>query len=188
MNIRDFQRAAVVERLSSHLLNHGLGQTSLRQLAAAAEVSDRMLLYYFADKAEVLTATLTNIAQGLVTALDAALPDERVAPDVLLTRSLVLMRGPTMLPSIRLWLEIVIAAAHKQAPFPQLAAQIMEGFLSWLEQRLDVADEQERAEAAAHILATVDGIALYDLVGRSDLAKAAQMVTERGSNSPSRLM
>lgn len=183
MNIRDTQRAVVTERLSSHLLEHGLAQTSLRQLAAAAEVSDRMLLYYFADKAEVLTTTLSSIAQGLVTALEAALPDERVAPDALLTRALLLMRSPTMLPSVRLWLEIVIAAARKQAPFPQLAAQIMEGFLGWLEQRLDVADEQQRAEAAARILATVDGIALYDLIGRSDLADAAQAMTDRSGTA-----
>lgn len=186
MNIRDTQRAVVIERLSSHLLEHGLAQTSLRQLATAAEVSDRMLLYYFADKAEVLTTTLSSVAQGLVTALDAALPDERVAPEVLLTRALALMRSPIMLPSVRLWLEIVIAAARKQAPFPQLAASIMEGFLGWLEQRLDIADDQQRAETAAHILATVDGIALFDLVGRPDLANAAQALTERGGTTTER--
>lgn len=180
MNVRDNQRAAVIKRLTSHLLDHGLAHTSLRQLAAAAGVSDRMLLYYFADKAEVLTTTLTSIAQDLVAVLDTALPDERVTPDVLLTRALQLMRSPTMQPSIRLWLEIVTAAARGHAPFPQLAAQILEGFLGWLQQRLDVADEKQRAEAAAHILATVDGVALYDLVGRPDLAKAAQAMSERG--------
>ena len=52
MNIRDTQRAAVTERLSSHILAHGLARSSLRELAAAAGVSDRMLLYYFDDKSE----------------------------------------------------------------------------------------------------------------------------------------
>lgn len=188
MNIRENQRAAVIERLSSHLLDHGLAHTSLRQLAAAAGVSDRMLLYYFADKAEVLTTSLTRIAQDLVAALDAALPDERVAPDVLLTQALQLMRNPTVQPSIRLWLEIVTSAARGQAPFPELSAQILQGFLSWLEQRLDVVDDQRRAETAAYILATVDGIALYDLVGRPDLAKAAQAMSERGGIASGRAM
>lgn len=180
MNVREDQRAAVIVRLSSHLLDHGLAHTSLRQLAAAAGVSDRMLLYYFADKAEVLTATLTRISEALVEALDAALPDERVPPDILLMRALELTRSPTVQPSIRLWLEIVTAAARGQAPFAELAAQILKGFLGWLEQRLDVAEHEQRAEAAAHILATVDGIALYDLVGRPDLARAAQTISERG--------
>jgi AcrR family transcriptional regulator len=45
MSTRDEQRDKVVERLAGHLLEHGLARTSLRQLAAAAGVSDRMLLY-----------------------------------------------------------------------------------------------------------------------------------------------
>ncbi|MFN9375915.1 MAG: hypothetical protein ACK564_02585 [Novosphingobium sp.] len=44
MSIRDAQREAVIERLAGHLLAHGLARTSLRQLAQAAGVSDRMLL------------------------------------------------------------------------------------------------------------------------------------------------
>ena len=62
MGIRDEQRERVVERLSGHLLATGLAQVSLRQLATAAGVSDRMLLYYFDDKAEVLSASLQRIA------------------------------------------------------------------------------------------------------------------------------
>ncbi|MFY8208820.1 MAG: TetR/AcrR family transcriptional regulator, partial [Caulobacter sp.] len=49
MNVRDEQRARVIAVLADHLLATGLSQASLRQLAAAAGVSDRMLLYYFAD-------------------------------------------------------------------------------------------------------------------------------------------
>ena len=46
MTTREEQRQLVIERLSRHLLDVGLAQASLRQLAAAAGVSDRMLLYY----------------------------------------------------------------------------------------------------------------------------------------------
>ncbi|MCA3750444.1 MAG: TetR family transcriptional regulator, partial [Phenylobacterium sp.] len=54
MTVRAAQRQVVTERLAGHLLASGLSRTSVRQLAAAAQVSDRMLLYYFRDKAEAL--------------------------------------------------------------------------------------------------------------------------------------
>ena len=62
MSIRDARREVVIERLAAHLLEHGLSRTSLRQLASAAGESDRMLLYYFADKAELLGAVVTRLA------------------------------------------------------------------------------------------------------------------------------
>jgi AcrR family transcriptional regulator len=56
MTVRAVQRQVVTERLAGHLLATGLARTSVRQMAAAAGVSDRMLLYYFKDKAEVIAA------------------------------------------------------------------------------------------------------------------------------------
>ena len=62
---REEQRARVEAALAVHLLDHGLAQTSLRELARAAAVSDRMLLYYFTDKAEVLGCAAQRIAADL---------------------------------------------------------------------------------------------------------------------------
>mgnify|MGYP000446911998 CR=1 FL=1 len=63
MALRAAQRQVVTERLAGHLLASGLARTSVRQLAAAAGISDRMLLYYFRDKAEALVAC-TSFLQG----------------------------------------------------------------------------------------------------------------------------
>jgi AcrR family transcriptional regulator len=60
------QRERVLALLAEHLLQTGLAKTSLRQLAAAAEVSDRMLIYYFGSKAEVLSATTELLAARIV--------------------------------------------------------------------------------------------------------------------------
>lgn len=173
MSIKQAQREAVVEKLCAHILQHGLALTSLRQLATAAQVSDRMLLYYFSDKAEILMQTLERIKEGLVAGLNAALPEERMPAEKLLTQALRLIRSPDVQPSMRLWLEIVTAAARNEEPFPKLAAAILDQFLHWLDQRLDILDAEKRREAAALILATIDGIALFDLIGKTGLADAA---------------
>ena len=62
MNTRDERREAAIERMADHVLAEGLAAATLRPLAAAAGTSDRMLLYYFADKDELLTATLARIS------------------------------------------------------------------------------------------------------------------------------
>ena len=54
MNIRNDRREAAIERMADHVLSEGLAAGTLRPLAAAAGTSDRMLLYYFADKDELL--------------------------------------------------------------------------------------------------------------------------------------
>ena len=58
--------------MADHLLAAGLTGVNLRALAAAAGTSDRMLLYYFTDKDELLAATLACIAARLTAKLDAA--------------------------------------------------------------------------------------------------------------------
>ena len=75
MTIRDDQREKVTERLAAHLLDTGLSQASLRQLARAAGVSDRMLLYYFDDKAAVLSAATARIAAQSVAGLAETMPE-----------------------------------------------------------------------------------------------------------------
>ena len=68
---------ALIEKLADHMLAHGLIGSSLRPLAKAAGTSDRMLLYYFRDKEELLAATSQLIAARMTMMLAA-----RQAPDL----------------------------------------------------------------------------------------------------------
>src|ERR1700752_3207405 len=74
MTIRDKRREAAIERMADHLLLEGLGAATLRPLAAAAGTSDRMLLYYFADKDELLSVTLHRLAARMTAQLDEVVP------------------------------------------------------------------------------------------------------------------
>src|SRR5215468_1320485 len=74
MTIRADRREAAIERMAEYVLSEGLGAATLRPLAAAAGTSDRMLLYYFADKDELLAATLDRIAARMIVQLNRAIP------------------------------------------------------------------------------------------------------------------
>lgn len=174
MGRREEQRERVIEALAAHLLDNGLAHTSLRTLAAAAGISDRMLLYYFRDKADLMACVIGRLADGFAAGLDAALPADPLPPHELLCVASELARSPAMRPSMRLWLEIGAAAARNEAPFPAIAAQILDQFLGWLDARIAGPPGPERQRQAALMLALIDGIALFDLVGGQGPAATAQ--------------
>lgn len=184
MNVRDEQRDRVVEALAAHLLRTGLAQASLRQLAAAAGVSDRMLLYYFSDKAEVLALAMERLAGDMALRLATALPEgERLSQTALTARAARLVVDETFRPFMRLWIEAVAAAARGEVPFVDIAARIGEGFLVWLEDRLDPATTVDPAGTAAAILALLDGLALLEVCVGSPRTLRAVEALERQADA-----
>lgn len=171
---RQDQREKVIQMLADHLLTAGLAQTSLRQLAAACGTSDRMLLYYFADKAEIMTLVLGRVAEQFSSALDQALPPERLPPHVLLQQASALVRTPAMRPTMRLWLDMVAAAARQEQPFPAIATAILHQLMAWIEARLEGPPGPARRQRAAFLLALIDGIAIFDMTGGEAEADAVE--------------
>jgi AcrR family transcriptional regulator len=170
MSIRDDRRTAALARITRHLLETGLPGSGLRSLAQAAGVSDRMLLYYFANKNEVLTLALRLLAAEMAAALDQTIPasPKRGFPE--LRREIrEAVRGGALRPFMRLWLEIVSRAARDEPPYRDLAGQIADGFATWIALRLHGAHEAD----PALLLATVEGIVMFDAIGRGNLADAA---------------
>lgn len=164
------------------MLNSGLSATSLRQLAAAAGVSDRMLLYYFADNAEVLAAAMAQIAGDIGVQLAEAIPPGPLLPPATLIGAAArITTAPAMKPYMRLWIEVVAASARGEAPFPAIAREIATGFRLWIEARLDPAGLPDPVGTVALILATVDGLALLDLCSDEGItARAAQAAQTPG--------
>src|ERR1700677_3508530 len=107
MNVRSHRRQAAIDRMADHILLEGLAAATLRPLAAAAGTSDRMLLYYFADKEELLTATLNRIAARMMAQLDGAIPVEPLKPfSVLLAQVWAAMASESLQPFMPLWLDL----------------------------------------------------------------------------------
>lgn len=183
MATREDRKKALLAKLADHLLAEGLAGASLRPMAAAAGTSDRMLLYYFADKDALLAATLGEVAARLAALLDAAGDGGQRRYPVLLRELWAAFRTPALRPYIQLWLEVAANAARGQELYRAVGGAIAGAFLAWAEARLLVDREADRAPRAALLLATIDGLALLDAVGRHDAADAA--VDGPASDSPS---
>ena len=174
MGLRESRRAVALETIADHMLEKGLAPSSLRALAAAARTSDRMLLYYFADKDDIIVSALETISLRLARLLLAALPAGPALDfETALTRLAATLRSDAFRPFMRLWVELVTLAAHGEEPFRTVAGQMADGFHAWAASQLDGPDEATRRAAAARLIATVDGLVLLDLVGRPETATLA---------------
>jgi AcrR family transcriptional regulator len=165
------KRSEIIDRLADHVLAHGLVAASLRPLAKAAGTSDRMLLYYFADKAEIIGAALARIAERMTLALASHTAPKPLPLDMLITHLSAIVLRAEFWPYMCVWLELASRAGRGDPNYAPVAAQIGEGFLAWGAMQLDAADEEARARDAARLLVVIEGMVLVKAIGLNDVVK-----------------
>lgn len=174
MDIRAKRRDDAVEHMADHLLSEGLNAATLRPLAAAAGTSDRMLLYYFADKEEILSATLRRVAERMLVQLDEAIPVGKPRSFRILLKEVgTVLALPSIKPFMNLWLDLASSAARGLQPQHRVAGEIADGFLSWVTSRLKAEARGDQATPAALFMACIEGMYLLEVAGRRSIADAA---------------
>lgn len=155
------------------MLAHGLAASSLRPLAKAAGTSDRMLLYYFKDKAEVIAATLDQVVRRLETVLAAGGAGELLPLAQLQTKLFARFSEADLAPYIRLWFDIASVAARGDPGIKAIGERIGRGFLAWGASELDSATPEVREVEAAKLLVAIEGMLLLKSVGLDDVCTLA---------------
>jgi AcrR family transcriptional regulator len=155
------------------VLAHGLSASSLRPLANAAGTSDRMLLYYFADKAEIMTATLGVIAVRIMAAMEARKAPEPLPFERLLPIMLDAIVDEEIWPFMRVWLEIASLAANGDTFYRAVGEQLGRGFLSWGAAQIDAPTETQRQSQAARMLLMAEGMVVLKSIGLDGDARTA---------------
>ena len=166
--VRARRRDAVLNPICEELLANGLDAANLRSLAKAAGTSDRMLLYYFADKNELIAAALDRLAERLSAALEERTPTEPMPRDALADAVWAAVCAPDLWQFMVLFVELAVRGARTGEPFAPAARSIMDRMRSWAGAHLDIADDEERIKAADHVIATVDGWVLLRLAKGTD--------------------
>lgn len=162
-------RLALLDALAAHVLEYGLNTASLRPLAAAAGTSDRMLIYHFGSKDGLIAALLRHLADRMQQGLTAALPPGPFVSEAELLGTIVgLMRSAPFRPFVRLWFDIVSAAAQGQAAHRAAGQDILDLYCGWIADR-----HPDGPKAAPRVLALLEGILVLDALGQTGLADAA---------------
>jgi AcrR family transcriptional regulator len=173
MNKQEDRRTAIAERLADHILEHGLIASSLRPLAQAAGTSDRMLLYYFEDKAEIIAVALQTVAGRMAGLMAAAVASEPLPYDQLLPKLAVLLSDEGFWPYMRIWLEIASRAAGGDPFYAKVGEEIGRGFLAWGRAQLKAEDDEALDRDAARLLLAIEGGVLLKSIGLGDVAARA---------------
>ncbi len=164
------RRAEITHLAAAHILANGLEASSLRPLAKAAGTSDRMLLYYFSDKAELITAALALIAARLTTILESRTTNTPRPLDELRPALIRIILAEDLWPYMRLWLEIASLSATGDPLYRATGNQIARGFLAWGAAQLesDAPDVE-----AARLLVSLEGAVLLKSVDLDDIIAQA---------------
>ncbi len=170
-------RETLLPKLAAHVLEHGLGSASLRPLAKAAETSDRMLIYHFGKKEQLITDVLGYIAGIYSAALDAAMGEERATSrQQCIARILAQGREPAMQPFMVLWWEIVAGSARGVPGYREAAEQMMSELLAWLETQMPE-DDPDPVGGARYLLTVIEGSLMLSAVGHARTAREGMIAS-----------
>jgi AcrR family transcriptional regulator len=152
-----------------HVAEHGVGDISLRGLAAALGTSHRMLIYHFGSREGLLIEVIRAVEAQQRAALEQLLADPESTPEETMRRMWRRVADPALWPNERLFFEIYAQALQGSA----YALPLLDGIVDfWVEPLTALAVEQGRPEAEARAEARL-GVAvtrglLLDLLATGD--------------------
>lgn len=120
------RRQELLEGLVAEVARNGVGDRSLRDLAAAVGTSHRMLLHHFGSREELLLAIVGEVERRQM-ALARELPADPAAASAAMWADL---RRPDLRPFERLFFECYARGAQGEQPFARMLPAAVEDWLS----------------------------------------------------------
>ncbi len=154
-------RGRLLDAAVDHILEHGLSDLSLRELATAIGTSHRMLIYHFGSKAGLIVAVIQTVEDAQRAAF-TELDTEGLAPDEALRAMWRRFTDPALGPHERLFFEIYGQALQGRPG----AVDLLDGIIdNWVEPAAayaiehGIAPDLARAEARLGV-AVIRGLLL----------------------------
>jgi AcrR family transcriptional regulator len=170
------ERDRLLRLIADYVLEHGIAGMTLRGLGATIGTNNRMLLYYFGSKEQLIGQALTAAAQRFpaFTAGMAALDDPRVP---LVDRLLAAWRGiaaPENRPFLQLFFEVFGQAAHNPGRFDGFLANVGHDWTNQVAKALqtDGVPSADAGALAREIVAVWRGLQ-FDLLSTNDAEAVA---------------
>ena len=168
-----YDERELLDHAVADVLEHGIAQLTFGRLAKRIGINDRSIVYYFPTKEVLVTRVLGVIGEQLQPLLAEAFGAEPLPADELSRRAWRVMSTPKSDPVFAVFFEVVGLAAASAQPFDAVATQMLDGWIAWVEQCLDVPKPERRAAATA-VVATIDGLLMIrQLLGARAANQAA---------------
>lgn len=154
-------------------IDEGLNRLTFGRLASRLGVSDRIVVYYFPTKQDLVVEVLGRLGSQMQAVLAAAFTATATDRETLAGAAYPLLASGSADPIFRLYFELCGLAAAGLEPFDQLASRLMSDWIGWLAEFFEGDANERRAEAEATV-ALIDGLLLLrHIVGASAADRAA---------------
>lgn len=161
------------------VLAEGLAALSFGRVAKSLVISDRMVVYYFPSKDVLITSVVAAMGAQLQELLEGAFP-AKASVDVLLRTAWPILASSKVDALMAVYFEIVGLASAKKEPFVGLASALVEAWVAWVGESIDVEGPAERRRLALSVVARVDGLLMVRQVcgprAANDAARALGII------------
>lgn len=172
-------RDEILEAALATALDVGLSQLTYGRVAKRMGINDRVVVYYFPSKDELVAEVLVTVGLQLQEALAPAFEQPAADHLELARRTWPHVATPASDPVFALFFEANGLAAAGRSPFDEVVPQLVEAWLDWAAGLIDAPPARRRTEAEAAI-ALIDGLLLLrQLAGPEAADRAAKRLGVR---------
>lgn len=138
-------------------LESGFSSLTYGRLARKIGVSDRLLVYYFPTKVDLIEKTVAAVGAELQAVLGEAFTGATLPPGELVERAWPVLTTPAADRVFAAFFELVGLSAAGRHPYRAVVPSAIEAWVSWLMPQVDAPD---RRSGALSVIATLDGLLL----------------------------
>lgn len=153
-------------------LDEGLSQLTFGRLARRLGISDRIIVYYFPTKADLIGEVIEAMGQDLQEAMAEAFVEPANGYAQMIQRAWPLLATPANDRVFALFLEANGLAAVGIEPYATIVPGLVDAWISWAATLVDGPTIDSRNEAATAV-AVIDGLVLLRLLGSTEAAEQA---------------
>jgi AcrR family transcriptional regulator len=152
-------KADILEGALASAFDDGLSQLTFGRVAKRLGISDRIVVYYFPTKDDLVAEVLYALGAELQATLAPAFSTPAADHLELLRTAWPILARPKADPVFALFFEAGGLAATGREPFRTLVPQLVEAWIEWAAKFIRGTQARRRAEAEAAI-AVLDGLLL----------------------------
>ncbi|MDH4170731.1 MAG: TetR/AcrR family transcriptional regulator [Acidimicrobiia bacterium] len=167
-------KAEILEGAVAAAFEDGPSQLTFGGLAKRLGISDRVVVYYFPTKDELISEVVLAMGVELQQTLAQAFVDPAADHLELIKAAWPVVASPDADPVFALFFEANGLAASGRDPYCTLVPTLVELWIAWLAEFIDGSPQEQRIEAETAI-ALIDGLLLLrQLAGAEPADRAAQ--------------
>ncbi len=177
-------KAEILEGAVATAFADGLSELTFGRVGKHLGISDRIVVYYFPTKDDLVGEVLVELGMRLQATLAPAFESPTDDHIDLARKAWPILAHPDADPVFALFFEASGLAAIGREPYCQLMPLIVQAWVDWSADLVVGPAKQRRAEAAAGV-ALIDGLLMFrQLVGAEAAEQAARRVGVAGRRRP----